>query len=450
MRTRMLGPKPMTLLLTAALCAAASIAPHATPAAALGQREVLPNGMVLLVAEQRSAPIVTLSLRVQAGSILDPAGKPGVANLVAQLMTQGTKTRTAPQISEAIEFVGGSLGVDAGQEQATISLSVLSKDLDLGLDLLADVLLNPVFNPPDIQRKINEVVAGIKRDQDDPGIVSYQAFLALVYGTNPFGRPVEGTETSVPTITREDLVRFHEAYFRPNKAIMAAVGDVSLAELKQKLAAKLGSWQAGGSATTPPPLPSPLAKTVVRAIQREVTQANINFGHLGITRDNPDYYPIQVMNYILSGSDNSYLVSVIRGEKGWAYDVGSDFSPSKYAGEFTVSMQTKNEVADQAIDTALAQIRRIRDQPVKDQDLKDAKSFLTGSFPLRLDTSAKISNWLAAIEYYGLGSDYVDRYPALINAVTAADVQRVAQKYLDPEKYALAVVADLTKAKIKP
>jgi zinc protease len=144
------------------------------------------------------------------------------------------------------------------------------------------------------------------------------------------------------------------------------------------------------------------------------------------------------------------LVSVIRGDKGWAYDVGSDFSPSKYAGEFAVSMQTKNEVADQAIDTALAQIRRIRDQPVSDQDLKDAKSFLTGSFPLRLDTSAKISNWLAAIEYYGLGSDYVDRYPALINAVTAADVQRVAQKYLDPEKYALAVVADLTKAKIKP
>ena len=185
MRKRMLRPQPMALLLAAALCLAALVAPHATPAAALGQREVLPNGMILLVAEQRSAPIVTLSIRLQAGSILDPVGKPGVANLVAQLMTQGTKTRTAPQISEAIEFVGGSLGVDAGQEQATISLSVLSKDLDLGLDLLADVLLNPVFNPPDIQRKINEVVAGIKRDQDDPGTVSWQAFLALVYGSEP-------------------------------------------------------------------------------------------------------------------------------------------------------------------------------------------------------------------------------------------------------------------------
>lgn len=439
-----------TLLATLLLAAAVCLASSAAWAAALGQREVLPNGMVLLVAEQRATPIVTVSMRVQAGSILDPPAKPGVANLVAQLLTQGTKTRTAPQISEAIEFVGGSLSVEAGQEQAVVSLSVLTKDLDLGLDLLADVLLNPVFNPPDIQRKIQETVAGIKRDQDDPGTVSYQAFLALVYGQNPFGRPVEGTEASVPTITRDDLVRFHEDSFRPNKAIMAVVGDVSLADLKPRLDARLGSWKAGGPPMTPPPAPAPLANRVVRAIQREVTQSNINLGRLGITRDNPDYYPIQVMNYILGGGENSYLIATIRGEKGWAYDVGSDFSPSKYAGEFSVSMQTKNEVADQAIDAALAQIRRIRDQPASEQDIKDAKAFLTGSFPLRLDTSSKIASWLASIEYFGLGLDYVDRYPGLINAVTAADIQRVARKYLDSEKYALAVVADLKKAKIQP
>jgi zinc protease len=156
------------------------------------------------------------------------------------------------------------------------------------------------------------------------------------------------------------------------------------------------------------------------------------------------------MNYLLGGGFNSYLIAKIREEKGWAYDVGSDFGSGKYTGEFSVSMQTKNEVAQDAIDEALAQVRRMRDQPVSDQDLKDAKAYLTGSFPLRLDTSKKIAGMLATIEYYGLGLDYVDRYPALINAVTAADIQRVAQKYLDPEKYALAVVADLTKAKIKP
>jgi zinc protease len=187
----------------------------------------------------------------------------------------------------------------------------------------------------------------------------------------------------------------------------------------------------------------------VRTIQRDVTQANITLGHLGVTRDNPDYYAIQVMNYLLGGGFNSYLVAKIREEKGWAYDVGSAFGPGKYAGEFSVSMQTKNEVAEQAIEAALAEIRRMREQPVSEQELKDTKAYLTGSFPLRLDTSRKIVGMLATIEYYGLGLDYVDRYPGLINAVTAADVQRVAQKYLDPNRYALSIVADLSKAKIR-
>jgi zinc protease len=449
MRTRNIRTLLATLLLTAILCLAVAAAPPAAPAAALGQREVLPNGMVLLIAEQRAVPIITVSMLIQASSMLDPPDKPGVANLVAQMMTQGTKTRTAPQISEAIEFVGGSLSVDAGQEVTTISLSVLSKDLDVGLDLFADILLNPTFNPADLQRKIPEVVAGIKRDQEDPGTVSWQAFLTLVYGAHPFGHPVEGTEVSVPTITRDDVLRFHEAHFRPNKAIMAVVGDVSEADLKRRLATRLGAWQPGGPPSAPPPIPARLAQSIVRTIQRDITQANINLGHLGVTRDNPDYYALQVMNYLLGGGFNSYLVSKIREEKGWAYDVGSSFGPGKYAGEFSVSMQTKNEVADQAIEAALAEIRRIRDQPVSEQGLKDAKAYLTGSFPLRLDTSRKIVRMLASIEFYGLGLDYVDRYPGFINAVTAADVQRVARKYLDPDRYALAVVADLAKAKIK-
>ena len=451
MRTRNLRTPLTILLLVAALGLAPSTAPASSPvpAAGLGQREVLPNGMVLLASEKHGVPIVTVSLLIQAGSILDPPDKPGVANLVAELMTQGTQTRTAPQISEAIEFVGGSLSVDAGRELTTISLSVLSKDLDLGLDLLADILQNPTFAPAEVERKKQEVIAGIKRDQEDPGTVSWQAFLKLIYGTNPYGHPVEGTEASVPAITREDLVRFHEAQYRPNKAILAVVGDVTLPDLKRRLDARLGGWQQGGPAFTPPPKPAPLTQRTVRTIQRDVTQANITLGHLGVTRDNPDYYAIQVMNYLLGGGFNSYLVAKIREENGWAYDVGSAFGPGKYAGEFSVSMQTKNEVAEQAIEAALAEIRRMREQPVSEQELEDAKAYLTGSFPLRLDTSRKIVGMLATIEYYGLGLDYVDRYPGLINAVTAADVQRVAQKYLDPNRCALSIVADLPKAKIK-
>lgn len=418
-------------------------------AAALGQREVLPSGMVLLVAEKHAVPIVTATMLIQAGALLDPPGKPGVANLTAELLTQGTTTRTASEISEAIEFVGGSLSVDAGQDVTTVALSVLSKDLDLGLDLLADILLHPRFAPDEIGRKAREVVAGIQRKHEDPGEVAGETFAALLFGAHPYGRPVEGSEASVPTVTREDLVRFHEAYYRPNRTILSVVGDVGIPDLRRRLEARLGSWQPGGPAFVASPPPAPPARPVVRTIQREVTQANIVLGHLGVQRDNPDYYAIQVMNYILGGGGfNSHLVAKIREERGWAYDVGSAFIPDKYAGTFSVSLQTKNETAEPAIEAVLAEMRRIREQPVSDGELEDAKAFLTGSFPLRLDTSGKIARWLASIEYFGLGLDYTDRYPGLIHAITAADVQRVARAYLDPEHYALAVVADLRKAGI--
>jgi zinc protease len=444
MRIQVLAACLTSLLLTVALVAAG-------PAdAALGQREVLPNGVVLLVSEQPAVPIVTVSMILRAGAFLDPPDKPGVAYLVGEMLMQGTASRTAPQISEAIESVGGVLSVSAGAETGQVSLSVLREDLDLGLELLADVLLHPAFRQADLERKAKEVVAGIRRDQEDPGTVSSQAFMALAYGTHPFGRPAEGSLESVPRITRDDLVRFHAAYYRPGSAILAVVGAVEAADVKRRVMARLGGWQAGGTAVAVPPEPPPVAKRVVKTIQRQVTQANINLGHLSITRSSPDYYAVQVMNYLLGGAFNSYLVSAIREEKGWAYDVGSYVGAAKLAGDFSVSMQTKNEVAQDAIDLALEQIRRIKGSPVSAQELADAKAYLTGSFPLRLDTSGKIAGMLASIEYYGLGLDYVEQYARRISGVTAADVQRAAQKYLNEEAYALAVVADLTKAKIRP
>jgi zinc protease len=427
------------------------VEPPQVLAAALGQREVLPNGMVLLFSEKRAVPILTATMLIQAGAIQDPPDKPGVANLTAELLSQGTTARTASQISEAIEFVGGSLSVEAGQDVATVSLSVLSRDLDLGLDLLTDILLNPTFAPDEVKRKVQEILAGIKRKQEDPGEVAGEAFAALVFGSHRYGQPVEGTEASVSTITREDLVRFHQANYRPNKAILAVVGDVSVSALKRGLEARLGNWPPGGPAFAPPPDPAPLTRSVVRTIQQEVTQANILLGHLGVTRDNPDYYAIQVMNYILGGGGiTSRLTSRIREEKGWAYDVRSAFMPDRYAGTFSVSVQTKNQTAQDAIDAILVEMRRIRDQPVTETELADAQAYLTGSFPLRLDTTGKLVRLLASIEYFGLGLDYVDRYAGFINAVTVADIQRVARKYLHPDRYALAVVADLTKAKVKP
>ena len=418
-------------------------------AAALGQREALPNALVLVVSEQHAVPIVAIQLLLRTGSMDDPQGKSGLANLTAQLLSQGTTTRTAPQISEAIEFIGASLDIEPGLETTTITLSLLSKDLDLGLDLLADVLLNPAFRADDVKRKVEEIKAGIKRDQEDPSIVSIQAFMKALYGAHPLGNPVEGVEASLDTVTRDDVVGFHAKYFRPDQAIFAIVGDVSEPDLRARIQARFGAWQAKGPLAAAAPVSPVIGQKVVKAIQRDVTQANINLGGGGIRRDNPDYYAVQVMNYLLGGAFSSYLIATIRDEKGWAYDVSSAFSARKLSGEFGISMQTKNEVADQAIAAALAQVRRMRDTLVDEQTLKDAKAYLTGSFPLRLDTSNKVAGLLASIEYFGLGLDYPDRYAEWVNAVTVADVQRVAQKYLDPNKYVLAVVADLKTANIR-
>ncbi len=418
-------------------------------AAVLGERQVLGNGVVLLSAEAHAVPLVTLTMLIQAGASQDPPDKPGVANLTAELLTQGTTTRTATEISEAIEFVGGSLSVEAGRDVTTLSLRVLSKDLELGLDVLADVLLHPTFAPAEIERKAREIVAEIQHKHEEPGEVAAEAFDALLFGSHPYGRPVEGTEASVPTITRDDLARFHEAFYRPERAILAVVGDVRVPELKRLLETRLGGWTAGGSPVQSLPEPTPPTRPIVRTIQRGVAQANIVLGHLGVKRDNPDYYAILVMNQILGGGFNSRLMSTIREANGWAYDVRSVFSPDKYAGTFHVSLQTKNETAQPAIDAVLAEIRRLRDQGVSASELADAKAYLTGSFPLRLDTSSKVARLLASIEYYGLGLDYVDRFPDLIARVSAADVQRVAQQYLHPDQYVLAVVADLPKAHLK-
>jgi len=424
--------------------------PLQAPAADLAQREVLPNGIVLLASERGAVPIVTVSVLIQAGAYLEPPEKAGLANLTAELLMQGTRSRTALQIKEAIEFVGGSLGAGASHGAVNVSLSVLKKDLDLGLDLLADILLNPTFAPDEIQRKLAEILAGIRRKQEDPGEVAAEAFAAAVFGQHPYGRPVEGWETTVPALTREDIVRFHETYYRPNRTILSVVGDIRPADFRQRLLARLGGWQAGGPEVQGPPAPAGLDRRTVKTIQRDVVQANVFLGHLGIARDNPDFYAVQVMNYILGGGGlTSRLVAKVREEKGWAYDVGSVFLADKYTGSFSLSLQTRNENADEAIAAVLSEIRRIRDQPVSAAELSDAKAYLTGSFPLRMDTNGKIARLLVSIEYFGLGLDYPERYPELINRVTLADVQRVARKYLHPEAYALVAVADLRKARIQ-
>ncbi|TMB65787.1 MAG: insulinase family protein [Deltaproteobacteria bacterium] len=410
------------------------------------KRSVLDNGIVLLTSEQKALPMVSIELLIDAGSRYDAPNQEGLANLVAKLLTYGTKRRTALQINETLDFLGASLSTGCSDDLASVSMTILKKDLTTGLELLGDILINSTFPQQEIERQKQSVIASIKARDESPGDIAQRRFAAALFPQSPYGRPVEGTETSVKGIQQKSLREFYERYYRPNRSILAVVGDVSEQESTQALNQAFRSWRKGEPGGKPL-VPSVIGSSQVIRVNKDLTQANIMMGHEGVPRNHPDYYAIQVMNYILGGGGfSSRAMDSIRNERGLAYSVYSHFGAEKSHGTFVFVMQTKNDTAEEAIRIAREEIRRMREQPVTDQELDDAKNYLTGSFPLRLDTNHKVASFLAQVEFFRLGLDYPDRYADLIRKVTREDVQRVAKAYLHPEKLITVVVGNQKKA----
>jgi zinc protease len=417
----------------------------ALPAFALGPAVVedrLPNGAVLLVSEQRNLPMVIVRVVVDAGSRRDPSGKGGLANLTAELLTEGTATRSAQQIKDTVDFIGGALDASADTDYAVVALQVLRKDLDTGLELLADVLAHPAFKADELARKRESVLASIRASEDDPTTVAQKAFQRALFGDTPYGHPDEGTEESVARITRADVQDFYRRTYRPGGAAVVVVGDVTAAEARERFGRVLAAWQGpAANAFVYPPFADPNASEIT--LERPVTQAAIVMGHLGIARDNPDYERVAVMNYVLgSGGFSSRLTDSIRTQAGLAYSVGSYFVASKSPGPFEIVMQTKTASVSDAVTRARQEVERIRTQPISDDELQEAKRYLTGTFPLRLDSNGKIADFIAQAWFYELGMNYADAYIERVNAVTVADVQRVAETYLHPERFIEVVVTN--------
>jgi zinc protease len=424
------------LLLLAAFVEAAPLDVH---------REALPNGMVILVAERPAIPIVVVRAYVRAGSAFDPPGRPGLANLTGELLTRGTARRSGPQLDAAIEFVGGSLGADAGRDGVTISLSVLKKDLALGFDLLTEVLSTPSFPQKELEQKRKEIRAAIRRSEDDPEAVAGRALAEALYPGHPYGHPVSGTEASVGQLTREHAVGFYRRHYRPDATIVAVVGDVKHADVLRELTARLSRWR-NPRERAPSPSSAPAVPPVqARAVPRDLTQATVYLGRPAVRQDHPDYYPLLVASYVLGGGSTSRLYTKVREEAGLAYSVGSHVSASRYGAAFLVSLQTRAEGVAEALRLVTQELARMTKEAVSDQELALAKAYLTGSFPLRMDTSSELAGLLVAVEEYGLGLDYPDRFKARVGAITAADVLRVAGTYLDPATFSRVTVgrADL-------
>jgi zinc protease len=385
-------------------------------------------------------PIVVARVFTRAGAVLDPPGKEGLANLTGALLTRGTAKRTGPEIDSAIEFVGGGLDAGAGRDGLGASMSVLKKDIGLGLDLLAEIVRSPSFPEAELKRKVGEIQAAIKRSEESPDTVAARALAKLVYPGHPYATPAEGTRESVAGLTRDDVVGFYQRWVRPDTAIIAVVGAITVDEARREVLTRFGDWRPPAAPPPSIPMAQPGGGTREDRITRDLTQSTILFGRQGIRQTDPDYFPLAVASYVLGGGSASRLYGRVRDEGGLAYAVYAYVSPGRYGASLVVSAQTRTGEVTKVIDIVRDELGRMAREPIGEDELRLARDYLTGSFPLRLDTTAKVADFIVAIEVQGLGLDYADRYRAAIARVTAADVQRVAGRFFGPDTFCRVVV----------
>jgi zinc protease len=413
------------------------------------KRMTLNNGAILLVSEQHQLPMVTAAIAFDAGSRRDPPGKEGLAALTAASLTEGTSHLTSEQFNQKTDFMGSSVDVSASRDYSEATFTSLKKYQHETLHLLAQTLREPALRDEDIKRKQGEQLAAISAAQEQPDYTANLAMTKALFGDTPYGHQVEGTGASVSKLTPADVRAFYHAQYKMGSAVIAIAGDVDTDAIRDELNHELTGLAGSVPSQAVPPAPSVPRGIHAQLIDRNVAQATLILGSGGVARLNPDYYKLQVMNYILGGGGfASRLMKVVRSKAGLAYGIDSQFAAGKFPGAFLISLQTKNVSSNEALKLILQQMREMQETPVTAAELQGAKRYLIGSFPLKIDRQSEIVNFILQIEIYGLGLDYADRYPGIIQAITVADVQKVAQEYLHPDALDLVAVANQAVAKI--
>jgi zinc protease len=407
-------------------------------------RHVLTNGLRLLMVENPAIPAIAINASVLTGARHEPEEKAGLAIMVSRLLDEGTQTRTSLEIAEAIESTGGGIDTDGSFERIVVASTVLKQDIDLGLELVADLLIHPVFPQEYVVKEKARTLSEIASAKDRPQVIAGWQFNELIYGSHPLHRPSHGYPETVERLSRADLLDFHNRFFAPNNTVISIVGDFRVADILSKVEQYFATWSARPILL--PTYPKPVRQTDrrVKYIPMAAQQVNIYLGHLGIERANPDFYSLQVLDTILGGGAGftARIPQRLRDEMGLAYSTFASISASAGLdpGRFIAFIGTSPENTALATQGLLNEIRRIIEEPVTAQELQDAKDFLTGSFVFAFESSGQIARFLIHAEIYGLGFDFIDRYPEYIRSTTAAEISRVAQKYLDCENYTLTVV----------
>ncbi len=433
-------PGPAAWRGVAVALAAAAFWAATAAAATQVNRVVSPGGIEAWLVEEHSIPILSVRIAFRGGAALDPDGKEGLANMVSGLLDEGAGELDSQAFQARLDDLAIRLSFRAGLDTFTASLKTLSENTDAAFEMLQLALTAPRFDAEPIERVRRQIQVGLKRSAEDPGDIARETWFAAAFPGHPYGRPVDGTPESVAGITTDDLRAFVPARLALDRVYIGVVGDITPERLAPLLDATLGGLaQTGTSLEADAAQPAAPGRLIV--VERDIPQSVVVFGHAGLARNHPDYYAAYVMNRILGGGGfTSRLTNEVREKRGLAYSVYSYLSPFDHAALYLGGVGTENARIAEALDIIRAEFARMRDRGVTAEEFADAKMYLTGSFPLRLDSNGKIARLLVSIQLDDLGIDYIERRNDYIEAVTLADVNRVAAALLKPDELEVVVV----------
>ncbi len=402
----------------------------------------LSNGLVVVIVEDTRLPLVSYRLALRTGDAHDPAELPGLMDMMTGLLTEGTESKTSREIADEVARLGAALHAGANSDYTTIAASSLSTFSDNILELMADVALSPSFPENEVVLARQNTKESLKQQRAQPSFLASEMVARVMFGEHPY-HVTAPTPESVDATTRERLVEFHRSTFVANNAVLVVVGDVKPESIIDRVEGLFGGWQQGevrGDDFPPPPLRTSRAAYIVD--RPGSAQANIVIANPGITRTSPDYFPMLLMHTVLGANASSRLFMNLREEKGYTYGAYSSLDARRTAGTFRATAEVRTPVTGDSLKEFFYELDRIRSEPISEKELSDAKSYLTGVYPIRLETQEGLIDQLVQIKMFGLPDNYLDIYRDRVQSVTLEQILRVAKKYVKPEEAAIVIVGD--------
>jgi len=412
----------------------------------------LPNGLSLVVVEDKRLPLISYRLAFRVGGAFDPPDLPGLTDLLAGLLPEGTESKTSKEIADEVARMGASLSAGATSDYTIVAASTLSQFNDRVLALLAEVILEPSFPENEVALAKQNTKESLRQQRAQPSFLASEMVARVMFGDHPYS-VVAPTPESIDRSSRDEFVRFHRQNLVPNNAVLIVVGDVRYDEIVKQVESLFSTWNRGEEMVANFPAPPVRTSRKAYLVDRPGSaQSNIVIANSGILRTSPDYFPIMLMHTVLGANASSRLFMNLREDKGYTYGAYSTLDARRTAGTFRVTAEVRTPVTGDSLKEFFYELNRIRSEPVSQKEIADAKSYLTGVFPIRLETQEGLTDQLVQIKMLGLPNDYLEAYRDRVQAVTVDEIQRVAREYVKPDEAALIVVGDgaLVLDQIKP